>query len=153
MALKHLLTTNPLLVGYILTSSLIYDQYRFCLAFTLLFLNIFNCLWFSQGSYRSQSIKGHFKNECICVKLIGNCIKNFLNEQFLHTPVGLTIEKKELFNVLSYLHNLPLALITCLRNSVNKNLPYCKIGYLLIPGYVMLFCVSKIKCLFTYALM
>ena len=62
-----------------------------------------------------------------CVKLVGNCIKIFLNEQFFHTPVGLTIEKKELFIVLSYLDNLPLPLITCLRNSINKILPYCKI--------------------------
>ena len=44
----------------------------------------------------------------------------------MHTPVALTVEKKELFIVLPYLGDLSLALRTLLQNSINKNLPYCK---------------------------
>ena len=61
------------------------------------------------------------------IKVVDNCIKTFLNKKFLHTPVALTVEKKELFIVLPYLGNLCLALRTHLQNSINKNLPYCKI--------------------------
>ena len=45
----------------------------------------------------------------------------------MHTPVGLTVEKKELFIALPYLRNLPLVIRTRLQNSINKNLPFCKI--------------------------
>ena len=51
------------------------------------------------------------------IKLVDNCIKNFLNKKFLHTPVTLTVKKKELFIVLPYLGNLSCALRTRLQNS------------------------------------
>ena len=38
-------------------------------------------------------------------------LKIFLNEKFLHTPVTLTVEKKEFFIVLPYLGNLSLAFL------------------------------------------
>ena len=57
---------------------------------------------------------------------VDNCIKNFLNKNFLNTPVTLTAKKK-LFIVLPYLGNFSLALRTHLQNSINKNLPFCKI--------------------------
>ena len=61
------------------------------------------------------------------IEVIDSGIKTFLNKKFLHTPVAMTVEKKELFIVLSYLGNLSLALRTRLQNSINKNLPFCKI--------------------------
>ena len=45
----------------------------------------------------------------------------------MHTPVALTVEEKELFIALPYLGNLSLAIRTHLQNSINKNLPFCKI--------------------------
>ena len=45
----------------------------------------------------------------------------------MHTPVGLTVEKKVLFIALPYPGNLPLVIRTRLQNSINKNLPFCKI--------------------------
>ena len=45
----------------------------------------------------------------------------------MHTPVALTAEKKELFIALPYLGNLSLAIRTRLQNSINTNLPFCKI--------------------------
>ena len=61
------------------------------------------------------------------IKLVDNCIKTFLNKTFLHTPVALTVEKKELFITLPYLGNLSLAIRTRLQNIINRNLPFCKI--------------------------
>ena len=66
----------------------------------------------------------------------GNCVSHqtglqlhlkFFEKKFLHTPVTLTVEKKELFIVLPHLRNLSLALRTHLHNSNNKNLLFCKI--------------------------
>ena len=54
-----------------------------------------------------------------------------MNQKFLRTPVGLTVEKKELFIALPYLGNLPLVIRTRLQNSINKNLPFCKIEVIL----------------------
>ena len=61
------------------------------------------------------------------IKLVDNCIKTFLNKKLLHTPVALAVEKKELFIALPYLGNLYLAIRIYLQNSINKNLPFCKI--------------------------
>ena len=61
------------------------------------------------------------------IEVIDSGIKTFLNKKFLHTPVAMTVEKKELFIVLSYLGNLSLALRTCLQNSIKKKIAYCKI--------------------------
>ena len=60
------------------------------------------------------------------IRLVDNCIKQFLNKSFLHTPVTLTLEKKELFVVLPYLGILSLALRTRLHNIIKKNFPFCK---------------------------
>ena len=45
----------------------------------------------------------------------------------MHTPVALTVEKKELFVALPYLGNLSLTIRTRLQNSTNRNLSFCKI--------------------------
>ena len=68
------------------------------------------------------------KNE-FPIKLVDNCIKTFLNKRFLHTPVALTVEKKELFIALPYLGNWSLAIRT--QNSINKILPFCQIKVIL----------------------
>ena len=49
-----------------------------------------------------------------------------MNKKFLHAPVALTVEKKELLIAIPYLANLSLAIKT--QNSINKNLPFCKIN-------------------------
>ena len=69
---------------------------------------------------------------------------------FLHTPVALSVDKKELFIALPYLCNLSLVIRTRLQNSISKNLPFCKIS----PRHVLVnFSVLTIKCSLTYALM
>ena len=91
-------------------------------------------------------------------------MKTFLNKQVLHTPVALTVEKKELFIDLPYLGNLCFDIRTRLQNSINKNLPFCYFCFFVIfifksmlflsPRQVLaIFSVLKMKCLLTYALM
>ena len=72
-------------------------------------------------------LKEILRKNAFPIKLVDNCIKNFLNKNFLNTPVTLTVKRKELLIVLPYLGNVSLALRTRLQNSINKNLPFCKI--------------------------
>ena len=82
-----------------------------------------NALFHAEVSH----LKDVLRKNVIAIKLVDNCIETFLNKKFLHTPVALTVEKKELFIALPYLGNLSLAIRTRLQNSVNKNLSFCKI--------------------------
>ena len=54
-----------------------------------------------------------------------------MNKRFLHTPVALTVEKKELFIALPYLGNWFLAIRTHLQNSIYKILPFWHIKVIL----------------------
>ena len=66
----------------------------------------------------------------------------------VHTPVALTVEKKELFIALPYLGDLSLAIRTCLQNSINKNLPFVRSSLFLSSRHLLvIFSVLKLKCL------
>ena len=56
-----------------------------------------------------------------------SCIKNFLNKRLTEKPVTLTAEKKDLVIVLPFLGKLSIDLRTSLKNSISKNLSFCKI--------------------------
>ena len=107
-------------------NSFIYDQYKIGLIFTLLF-RTFSSSDFSRFHMEVSPLKDILRKNAFPIKLVDNCIKTFLNKKFLHTPVALTVEKKELFITLPYLGNLSLAIRTRLQNSINRNLPFCKI--------------------------
>ena len=109
-------------------NSFIYDQYKIGLIFTLLFIFTFSILSdFSRFHAEVSHLKDILRKNAFPIKLVGNCIKTFLNKKFLHTPVVLTLEKKELLITLPYLGNLSLAIRTGLQNSINRNLPFCEI--------------------------
>ena len=108
-------------------NSFICDQYKIGLIFTLLFRTFSIVSDFSRFRTEVSRLKDILRKNAFSIKLVDNCIKNFLNKKFLNTPVTLTVKKKELFIVLPYLGNLSLALRTRLQNSINKNLPFCKI--------------------------
>ena len=105
----------------------IYDEYKTGLVFTMLFRTFSIVSDFSRFHTEIIHLKEILRKNAFPIKLVDNCIKNFLNKKFLNTPVTLTVKKKELFIVLPYLGNLSLALRTRLQNSINKNLPFCKI--------------------------
>ena len=82
---------------------------------------------FSRFNTEVSHLKEILRKNAFPIKLVDNCIKTFLQKNFFHTPVALTVEKKELFIALPNLGDLSLAIRTRLQNSVNKNLPFCKI--------------------------
>ena len=108
-------------------NSFSYDQYKIGLIFTLLFRTFSIVSDFSKFHTEVSHLKDILRKNAFPIKLIDNCIKTFLNKKFLHTPVALTVKKKELVFTLSYLGNLSLAIRTRLQNSINRNLPFCKI--------------------------
>ena len=105
----------------------IYDQYKIALIFTLLFRTFLIVSDFSRFHTEVSHLKEILRKNAFPIKLVDNCIKTFLHKKFFHTPVALTVEKKELFIALPNLGDLSLAIRTRLQNSVNKNLPFCKI--------------------------
>ena len=68
---------------------------------------------FSRFHTEGIYLKEIFRQNAFPIKLVDNCIKTFLNKKFLHTPLALTVEKKQLFFALPYFGNLFL--------------PFCKI--------------------------
>ena len=105
----------------------IYDEYKIGLVFTMLFRTFSIVSDFSRFHTEVIHLKEILRKNAFPIKLVDNCIKNFLSKKFLNTSVTLTVKKKELFIVLPYLYNSSLTLRTCLQNSINKNLPFCKI--------------------------
>ena len=80
--------------------SLIYNQYKIGLLFTFLF-QAFSVVSDFPRFYREIShLKKILRKNTVSIKLVDNCIKTFLNNKFLHTPVALPVEKKELLIIL-----------------------------------------------------
>ena len=132
--------------AYSIFNSFIYDQYKIGLIFTLL-LRTFSIV--SEVSH----LKEILGNNLFSIKLVDNCIITFLNKTFLHTPVALAVEKKELFIILPHRGNLSRSIRTRLQSSINKNLLFVRSRLFLSPRHVLvIFSVLKTKCLLTYAL-
>ena len=75
-------------------------------------------------------LKEILRKNAFPIKLVDNSIKDFLNKMFLHTPVAMTVEKREQFITLPYLGNLSLAIKIRLQKSINKNLPFRTIKFI-----------------------
>ena len=71
------------------------------------------------------------------MKLIDSFIKNFLNKRLTEKPVTLTAEKKDLVIVLQFLGKLSLDLRTRFKNSISKNLPFCKLELFLNHHHIL----------------
>ena len=108
-------------------NSFISEEYKVGLIFTLLFQTFSVVSDFSRFYSEVCHLKEILKKSAFPVKLIDNCIKNFLNKRLTVKPVTLTTEKKDLVIVLPFLDKLSLDLRTRLRNSISKNLPLFKI--------------------------
>ena len=103
------------------------EEYKVGLIFTLLFQTFSVVSDFSRFHSEVYHLKEILKKNAFPIKLIDSCIKNFLNKRLTEKPVTLTAEKKDLVTVLPFLGNLSLGLGTRLRNSISKNLLFCKI--------------------------
>ena len=108
-------------------NSFISEEYKVGLIFTLLFRTFSIVSDFSRFHSEVCHLKEILKKNTFPIKLIDSCIKNFLNKRLTEKPVTLRAEKKDLVIVLPFLGKLSLDLRTRLRNSISKNLPFCKI--------------------------
>ena len=94
-----------------------------------------------------MSFKRNIKQKAFPIKLRDSCIKSFLNRRLTEKPGALTAEKKDLVIFLHFLCKLSLDLRTRLRNSISKNLPFCKIRVIFKSSTsISNFSSSKIKC-------
>ena len=107
-------------------NSFISEEYKVGLIFTLLFRTFSIVSDFPRFHSEVCRLKEILKKNAFSIKLIDSCIKNVLNKRLTEKPVTLTAEKKDLVIVLSFLGKLSLDLKTRLRNSISKNLLFCK---------------------------
>ena len=126
MVSKHLCITNPHLVEYIPISTVSFLKNMFGLILTL--FQMFSIVSDFSGFHSELGhLKEILKKKAFPIKLIDNCIKNFLIKRLTVKPVTLSAEKKDLLIVLPFLGKLSLDLRRRLKNSISKNLPFCKI--------------------------
>ena len=152
--LDILISRSDLRGVYSNSNSFIYNHYKIGLIFTLLFRTSLIVSEFSRFHMEVSHLKDILRKNAFPIKLIDNCIKTLLNKKFLHIPVALTVEKKELFITLPYPGNLSLTIRTRFQNSIKKIFLFAKSRLFLSPRRVLvIFSVLKIKCLLTYALM
>ena len=59
--------------------------------------------------------------------LLNHCIEKFLNKVFVQRDFNFTVPKRELICILPYLGKASLDLRTKLRQTIEKNLPFCKL--------------------------
>ena len=106
-------------------NSLIFEEYKVGLIFTLLFWTFSTALDFSGFNSEVCNLKEVLKKKAFPIKLIDSCIKNFLNKRLTEKSVTLAAEKKDL--VLPFIGKLSRDLGTRLKNGISKNLPVSKI--------------------------
>ena len=108
-------------------NSFIFDEYKVVSIFTLLFQTFSIVSDFSRFHLEVCHLIEILKKNAFPIKLIDSRIKSFLNKRLTEKPATLTAEKKDLIIVLSFLSKLSLDLRTRLKNSISKNLPFCKL--------------------------
>ena len=108
-------------------NSFISEEYKVGFIFTLLLWTFSIVSDFSRFHSEVCHLKEILKRNAFPIKLIDSCIKNFLSIGLTEKPVTLTAAKKDLLIVLPFLGKWSLDLKTRLKNSISKNLPFCKI--------------------------
>ena len=93
--LKHLFTTNQLLVGvYSNVNSFIYDQYKIGLISTLLFKTFSIVCDFFRFHTEVSHLKEILRKNVFPIKLVDNCIKTFWIKSFCILPSHGLLRKK-----------------------------------------------------------
>ena len=102
---------------------------------------------FSRFHLEVCHLKEILRKNAFPIKLIDSCIKNLLNKILTEKPVTLAAEKKkDLVIVLLFIGKLSLDLRACLKNSISKNLPFCKIRIIFkLSTLISIFFHSKDK--------
>ena len=146
---------KPTVIGvYSNFYSLIYDQYKIGLSFTLLF-RTFSIV---SDFFRFHTVVSHLKEilrkNAFPIKLVDSCIKSFWIKRFCILPSHWLLRKKN--SLLAY-HILIIYLLLeehAYRIVLVEIFLFVRSKLFLSPRHVLVnFSVLKIKCLLTYALM
>ena len=124
--------------------SLISEEYKVGLIFTLLFRTFSIISYFSRFHSEICHLKKIFKKNVFPIKLIDSCIKKFLNKSLTEKPVTLTAEKKDLVTVLPFLGKSLLDLRIRLKIVSVKTFPFVKLElFLNFNTYFQFFPVQR----------
>ena len=74
-----------------------------------------------------ETLKSIFKHNNYPKNFVNQCIKKFLNKLFIKKDLNLMVPKRELTFVLPYSDKLSFDLRTRLRQTIERDLPYCKL--------------------------
>ena len=107
--------------------SFIPKSYKYNLLFTLLHRAFKLCSNFERFHQEIDKLKTIFKNNGYPKSFVHFCIKKYLDNVFIKKKVLLKASKKELICVLPFLGKKSMQLRTCLVNSIESNLKFCKL--------------------------
>ena len=74
-----------------------------------------------------KTLKSIFRQNNYPQNLVNQCIKKFLNKLFIKKDLNFIVSKRKLTFLLPYLGKLSLDLRTRLRQTIERDLPYCKL--------------------------
>ena len=74
-----------------------------------------------------ETLKSIFKQNSHPQNFVSQCIKTSLNKLFIKKDLNFVVPKRELTIVLPYLGKLSFDLRTRLRQTIERDLPYCKL--------------------------
>ena len=78
-----------------------------------------------------ETLKSILKRNSYPHNLVNHCIKRFLNKLFVQSDLNFTVPKRELICVLPDLGKASLDLRTKLKQTIERNLPFCKLKIIL----------------------
>ena len=94
---------------------------------TLLHRSFRLCSSYKNFHQEMKTLKSIFKHNNYPKNFVNQCIKKFLNKLFIKKDLNFMVPKRELTFVLPYLGKLSFDLRTRLRQSIERDLPYCKL--------------------------
>ena len=120
----HQLTFSGVFTNF---GSFIPKSYKYNLLFTLLHRASKLCSNFERFHQEIDKIKTIFENNGYPKSFVDFCIKKYFDKVFIKKKVVLNALKKELICVLPFLGKKSMQLRTCLVNSIESNLKFCKL--------------------------
>ena len=103
------------------------DIYKRGLIETLLHRSFRLCSNYENFHQEIETLKSILKHNSYPHNLVNHCIKKFLNKLFVQRGFNFMVPKRELICVLPYLGKVSLDLRTRLRQTIERNLPFCKL--------------------------
>ena len=107
--------------------SFIPDIYKRGLIETLLHRSFRLCSNYENFHREIETLKSILKRNSYPHNLVNHCIKKFLNKLFVQRDLNFTVPKRELICILPYLGKVSLDLRTKVRQTIERNLPFCKL--------------------------